>query len=136
MEAEDKSKGSMEPSECCSAIATATYQQPVVYDALGFSPGQIVITDFNLDGKPDIAVENALGRSMDRWETSAYFSITGREAFSKGAWINPGGIGASALAIGDLDGDGVPDVVVTVPGALAVVIVGSSSKRIVVNGPG
>jgi Bacterial Ig-like domain (group 3)/FG-GAP-like repeat len=116
--------------------SNGTYQQPVVYDALGFSPGQIVITDFNLDGKPDIAVENALGRVNGTMGNVGILFNNGQGGFFEGSVIDPGGIGASAVAIGDIDGDGVPDVVVTVPGALAVVVVGSTSKRVVVDGPG
>jgi hypothetical protein len=78
--------------------------------ATGSSPGPVVIGDIDGDGKPDIAVVNnssddivSIYRNMS---TTGNISFTSRSDFATGSYPN-------GIAIGDLDGDGKPDLVVT-----------------------
>jgi hypothetical protein len=72
----------------------------------------IVSGDFNGDGKPDVAVVNLPPCKAPCSGSVTVFPGTGE------AWFNPGktyhiGMHGAAIAVGDLNGDGIPDLVVT-----------------------
>ena len=79
--------------------------------ATGFGPNNVVIADIDGDGKADVAVSNAnvLANSISIFRnTSTSGSITLTPKVDVGTGSTPSG-----LAIGDMDGDGKPDMVVS-----------------------
>jgi hypothetical protein len=85
-----------------------TFQAAVKYAAIKGGAAGVAIGDFNGDGKPDLAV-----LSKDSINTAGVVTVllgngdgTFRNALSYGA-----GAGSLALAVGDVNGDGKPDLV-------------------------
>ena len=79
--------------------------------AVGTHPNSIVITDLDGDGKPDLAVSNWATNNFSVFRnTSSSGSITAA-SFAPRADISTGN-GPAIAAIGDLDGDGKPDIVI------------------------
>jgi hypothetical protein len=80
--------------------------------ATGTYPGVIVIGDVDGDGKPDLAVTNGSSSTISIFRnTSGTGSITAGSFASKVDFTT--GTGPNGAAIGDIDGDGKPDLVVT-----------------------
>ena len=82
----------------------------------GVAPGGIAIQDVNGDGKPDLVVLN-LGLTQGFTTPADPGGLTvlfgnGDGTFQKGSNYSAG-INPSAIAVGDLNGDGKPDIVVT-----------------------
>jgi hypothetical protein len=76
----------------------------------GASPESVVVGDFNLDGKPDLAVveqgSNTVSVLLNTTAPgSATASFAPRQAF-------PTGVGPVSAAVGDFNGDGEPDLAV------------------------
>lgn len=92
-----------------------TFRKPVVYDSGGAYPTAIAVADLNHDGKPDLVVFEECQKTLDN--CVGVFLGNGDGTFqSKGVYAT-GGQGAgggmtSPLVIGDLNGDGKPDLIV------------------------
>jgi hypothetical protein len=86
--------------------------------AAGSSPSDVVLADFNLDGKPDLAVTNSSGASVLLNTTAPGAvspSFTAASAFGAGS-------APTALVAGDLNGDGKPDLAVANSEGVAVLL--------------
>jgi len=90
-----------------------TFAAPVTYPA-GAQPQAVRIADVNGDGLPDLVVAN-LGPGSDGTGTSGV-SVLLQDATHPGTFLAPVGyqtpFGAVDVAVGDLNGDGLPDLVV------------------------
>ncbi len=81
---------------------------PLRYVFAGTSPQPPVVADFNRDGRADVAFPNYLSGAV------AILLGQGNGTFQSPIFIgNLGGSGVEAIASGDLNGDGNPDVAVT-----------------------
>ncbi|HXB08278.1 MAG TPA: FG-GAP-like repeat-containing protein [Puia sp.] len=75
----------------------------------GNSPRQAAVGDLDNDGRPDLAVVNWTDKSLilfHNLSTAGSIVLRGDSVYSTGAW------GPMGVAIGDIDGDGLPDVAV------------------------
>jgi hypothetical protein len=95
--------------------------------ATGLSPASVVTADINGDGKPDLIVPNFGGNTVSVFLNTtaagqATVSFAPRLDFVVGA-------GPTAVAIGDFNGDGVPDLAVANNGSSTVsVLLGHVSR--------
>jgi hypothetical protein len=95
-----------------------TFQAPVSYNPGGLFTVSVAVADVNGDGKPDLAVGNScnygylctngvvavfLGNGDGTFEASGIYSSDGVQL----------GLAAGEVAIGDVNGDGKPDLLVT-----------------------
>lgn len=87
---------------------TGGFQLPVFYQA-GSGPSGVAIADVNKDGRPDLIVSN-FGPSKNGAGVSVLLAQGG--GGFQAPVLYPAGSGPVAVATGDLNGDGLPDVVV------------------------
>jgi hypothetical protein len=84
-----------------------SFQQPIIYGA-GVSPAAVAVGDFNGDGNQDIAVANNFYAGSVN-----IFLGNGDGTFARAPSIDDGHAWHNAVAVGDFNGDGIPDLAVT-----------------------
>ncbi len=88
-----------------------TFQPAVTYDSGGFYATSVAIGDLNGDGKLDLAVTNA-GENGGNIGSVSVLLGNGDGTFQSAVSYSTVGFVALWVAIGDLNGDGIPDLVV------------------------
>lgn len=100
-----------------------TFTQPhVPYSTGGTSPSSIFVTDVNGDGKPDIAVVNSASGNVGILINNGSGTFGAPQIFAVNPHLPPAlgaslSFGATGMAMGDLNGDGLADMVVAEPSA-------------------
>lgn len=88
---------------------------PKVTFTTGGTPEDVEITDIDGDGKADIIVGNSASNTI-----SVYRNISSSGSITSGSFAAPitfvVGDGPSTIAIGDIDGDGKPDLAIAIAG--------------------
>ena len=94
------------------SITTGSFAAKVDFTT-GTSPFNVAIGDLDGDGKPELAVTNFGSSSVSVFRnTSTTGVITASSFAAKEDFFTAGGTGPYFVAIGDLDGDGKPDLAV------------------------
>jgi len=97
-----------------AAAATAPLFRPVVsYGSGGTGASSVAVADVNGDGKQDLVVANICASTTDcSMGSVAVLLGNGDGTFQTAATHGSGGQGATSIAVGDLNGDGNPDLAV------------------------
>ena len=86
-----------------------TFRTAVIYGSGGQNPLAVAVGDVNGDGRPDLAVANEfVSHSNDKHGTVGVLLGNGDGTFQTAATYSSGGV-ASFVAVGDVNGDGKPD---------------------------
>jgi hypothetical protein len=106
------------PNSGTANISATTSNTPfflpvVTYGSGGTGASSVAVADVNGDGKPDLVVANICASSTDCSKgTVAVLLGNGDGTFQTAVTYGSGGQGASSVAVGDLNGDGKPDLAV------------------------
>lgn len=111
-----KTKSSLAPA----SVGSPDFLSAVLYDSGGSdvlqtNGGQfqgIAVADFNGDGKPDVVVSNFAGPDGSGNGVLGVLWGNGDGTFQPAVTFGSSGYGANSVAAADVNGDGVPDVVV------------------------
>ena len=95
-----------------STPGTLTFAARVDFSTGGSSPFDLSIADFDMDGKPDIAVVNQSSNKVDVLRNQTAPGVISASLFATAVSFSTGSI-PFKLFTGDLDGDGKPDIAVT-----------------------
>lgn len=114
--------------------ADGTFQAPVNYSSGGYYAMSVAVEDVNGDGYPDVVVANLCASinpdgSCNSGSELSVLLGNGDGSFQSPVSYSSGGNGNLSVAIGDVNADGYPDLVVTMPqsgsdgsGAVAVLV--------------
>ena len=108
---------------------TGTFSAPLILDSLAFLPDSLAITDINTDGIPDVLVANYVGRINANSGSVGLWYGDGNETFGPGVETRVGGIHTYGLAAGDVNGDGIPDMVVSERDHVSVVLTNGQTRH-------
>ena len=102
------------PSPRISSQSGLSFANAVTYDTGGFQAEAVVAADLNGDSKPDLAIVNGCGADSACGSGAvAVLLNNGNGTFATAISYNSMGFLASAVAVGDVNGDGKPDLVVS-----------------------
>jgi len=87
--------------------------------AAGDNPYSTAIGDLDGDGKPDLVVVNSLSQTISVYRNTAVSGSIGAGSFAPKVDFATG-VNPRSVAIGDLDGDGKPDLAVANTGSLSI----------------
>jgi FG-GAP-like repeat len=97
---------------------TPLFLPVVTYSSGGTGASSVAVADVNGDGKPDLVVANICASDTDCSKgTVAVLLGNGDGTFQTAVTYGSGGQGATSVAVGDLNGDGKPDLAVANAGS-------------------
>jgi hypothetical protein len=92
-----------------------TFQSPVTYASGGTNASSVAVGDFNGDGKPDLTVSNQCATSSNCYNVNGTVGVllnNGDGTFQAAIAYASGAFGSSSVAVGDVNHDGRPDLLV------------------------
>jgi len=93
-------------------MGNGTFGAPVKFETGGYSAYSVVVADVNQDGMPDLVVANGCASSGCTDNGSAAILLgNGDGTFQAAVTYDSGGWRPLSVAVGDLNGDGWPDIV-------------------------
>jgi hypothetical protein len=96
-----------------SKSAALSFASAVTYSSGGFEPDSVAVADVNGDGEPDVIVANACADDSCATDGSVGVLLgIGDGTFQTAVTYDSGGPSAFSVMIGDVNGDGKPDLVV------------------------
>jgi hypothetical protein len=114
---------------------TGGFSAPLVLDSLAFLPDALAIADMNNNGIPDVLVANYVGHINANSGSVGLWYGAGNQNFGPGVETRVGGIHTYGLAAGDVNGDGIPDMVVSERDHATVVLTNGETRHYRVSGP-
>jgi len=90
-----------------------SFQAAVTYNSGGTSAVSVVVADINGDGKPDLLVANSCAGANCSNGSVGVLLGNGDGSFQSATNYPSGGSDAQSVAVGDVNGDGKPDLVIT-----------------------
>ncbi|MGP0017794.1 MAG: Ig-like domain repeat protein [Candidatus Sulfotelmatobacter sp.] len=113
-----------------SAVAQASdsFLPPVAYGSGGSGSTSITVADVNGDGKPDVVVANCIASGNVGCGAEGIVGVllgNGDGTFRPVVTYDSGGVGATSIAVADVNGDGKPDLVVANGGGSVGVLLGN-----------
>jgi hypothetical protein len=94
-----------------SGNGDGTFGDPITY-SLGKSPLALVVGDFNKDGKPDLAISSDCGLTSCTQPGEVDILLGRGDGGFTASATYPVGYSPLSLAVGDLNGDGIPDLAI------------------------
>jgi hypothetical protein len=92
-----------------------TFQTATTYNSGGFYATSVAVADINGDGNPDLVVASQCGSSNCSNAKGMLEVLLGNGdgTFQTATTYSSGGLGATSVVVGDVNGDGNPDVLVS-----------------------
>src|SRR5206468_1155480 len=99
-----------------------TFQEARSFDG-GTTPAAVSVADLNGDGRPDLAVANfgSIGSTAQPGNAAVLLG-NGDGSFQSAGFFVTGGTHPHAVAVSDIDGDGIPDLLVANSGSYTVAV--------------
>lgn len=102
-----------------------TFEQAINYSSIGLGTSSVAVADVDGDGAPDLIAASLCGVPCGEGSVALLLGV-GDGTFEPAVVFSSGAFGARSVAVADVDGDTVPDLVVANEGCPGTVCAGAS----------